>query len=134
MNVSKNISQRRRDDAISAIQINQEKKAIVQNPSDDTMSVQSIQVHDDDSKYNITKFKTKVVSIPFKPSQVTKVKLKPAQLNLPKKKAGKKRSVSPKTPSCTKLNSLEKFEDIEATLAKITSSQRTICIMIDSFM
>lgn len=104
----------------------------------------SIAQNDDNTECDITKFKTRITSTTSK--QITlhrptitvpKFKLKPLCPSAREKCANARyTSVSIKdfdTPS-TRIRFQRDFDDIETTLAKITSAQRTICSVIDSLM
>lgn len=133
-NVCKNVGGSVRERTISGIKEKTTSQRTTHNQlANESKSYNSsVQIHVDNNEsskyYDITKFKTKHASIEFKefvssPSTkiVPKFKLQPT-------------TEIPSESLCTESHSRRGFENIETILAKITSSQRQICLVIDSLM
>lgn len=134
-NVCKNTSQ--------TVSTTKDKEITLQRLDDKRNLNEIIVQNDDNTDCDITKFKTLITSttskqiISHRPTiTVPKLKLKPLRPSASEKCVNA--SVSTKVSSVdtlsTRIRSQRNFDDIEITLAKITTAQRTICSVIDSLM
>lgn len=154
VNVSKNASQTVKNTADANKDIGtamKDKEKLIQRRSADVQNIQkNITQNNGDNTLSqctgcdTTKFKTKLMSTTSKrvTSQrptilVPKLKLRSATRSFAPDKyvnaSLSRKSTSANTPS-TQVQSQRNYDDIETILAKITSSQRTICSSIDSLM
>lgn len=147
LNVAKNASKYLKDKSVKDmrsgpfIRLNE-----IQKQSNEIYNPKSEQKYNEgNSKCDISKFKSKMTTIDTKESPlpcgqtiaIPKLKLKSLHRSLSVENvrlgASAVTKIRSKTPQM-KIQSQNSFDDIEITLAKITSSQRAICATIDSLL
>lgn len=142
VNVNKNVSQGLKEIPKTTIKSGINKRIHVQTQSDCMDKSKLVESQNEESsRCDFMKFKSKIIEIV--PNEVksshTVIAPQPKSFRYPAvmRRINMSPSVSVKRPTETpriKNRPQIEFDDVETTLARITSSQRAICITIDSLM